>query len=47
MKENGMNIWEASPQLKKELSGVADKMLTEYLKDANSSTKKIFEEYRK
>ncbi len=47
MAKNGMHIWEASPKLKKELSKVADKMLNEYLKDANKDTKKIFEEYRK
>ena len=47
MAKNGMNISEASDTLKKELSKVADKMLNDYLSDANQDTKKIFEEYRK
>ncbi len=47
MAKNGMKISEASDSLKKELSKVADKMLKEYLADANKDTKKIFEEYRK
>ncbi|MGB5920311.1 TRAP transporter substrate-binding protein [Arcobacter sp.] len=47
MAKNGMHIWEVTPKLKEELSKVADKMLNEYLKDANKDTKKIFEEYRK
>jgi TRAP-type C4-dicarboxylate transport system substrate-binding protein len=47
MAKNGMKISEANDTLKKELSKVADKMLKEYLSDANKDTKKIFEEYRK
>ncbi|APW65322.1 MULTISPECIES: TRAP transporter substrate-binding protein [Arcobacteraceae] len=47
MAKNGMKISEASDALKAELSKVADKMLEEYLSDAKSDTKKIFEEYRK
>ena len=47
MAKNGMKISEASDTLKAELSKVADKMLAEYLSDANKDIKKIFEEYRK
>jgi len=47
MAKNGMQISEANMELQKELSTVADKMLKEYLSDANKDTKKIFEEYRK
>jgi len=47
MAENGMHISEASVKLKKELDLIANKMLKEYLSDANNDTKKIFEEYRK
>jgi TRAP-type transport system periplasmic protein len=47
MAQNGMVISEANETLKKELSAVADKMLVEYLADADDETKKIFEEYRR
>lgn len=47
MAKNGMKISEASDELKAELSKVADKMLEEYLSDANKDIKKVFEEYRK
>ncbi|PLY07623.1 MAG: ABC transporter substrate-binding protein [Arcobacter sp.] len=47
MANNGMHISEASDKLKKELAIIANKMLKEYLSDANKDTKKIFEEYRK
>ena len=42
-----MVISEANEALKKELTSVADKMLVEYLADADDETKKIFEEYRR
>jgi len=45
--DHGMKIAEASPELKKQLEGIADKMLAEYLQDADASIKKIFDEYRK
>lgn len=45
--ENGMKVSEASPELKNELDKIANKMLSEYLEDADSQIKKIFEEYRK
>lgn len=45
--DNGMKIADASPELKKELDGVASKMLDAYLKDADASIKKIFAEYKK
>eukprot|EP01029_Cantina_marsupialis_P027000 TRINITY_DN740985_c0_g1_i1.p1 TRINITY_DN740985_c0_g1~~TRINITY_DN740985_c0_g1_i1.p1 ORF type:complete len:319 (-),score=73.78 TRINITY_DN740985_c0_g1_i1:208-1164(-) len=45
--KNGLQVNEASPELKKELDKIADEMLEEYLKGANSQIKKIFEEYRK
>jgi TRAP-type C4-dicarboxylate transport system substrate-binding protein len=47
MAKNGMHISEASDTLKKELAIIANKMLKEYLEDANNDTKKIFQEYRK
>jgi len=47
MAKNGMKISEVNETLKKELSKVADKMLEQYLMDADKDTKKIFEEYRK
>lgn len=47
MAQNGMVISEANETLKKELSAVADKMLVDYLSDADDETKKIFEEYRR
>ena len=46
MAQNGIKISEANETLKKELSIVADKLLLEYLADADDETKKIFEEYR-
>jgi len=45
MAKNGMNISEASDELKKELSNIANDMLKKYLEDADSQTKKIFQEY--
>ena len=45
--KNGMNISEASPELKAELDKIANDLLTKYLDGANSQIKKIFEEYRK
>ncbi len=45
--KNGMVITEASPELKKELKKIADELLNDYLKDANSNIKSIFKEYRK
>ena len=47
MAKNGIKISEANEALKKELSIVADKILLEYLADADADTKKIFEEYRR
>jgi TRAP-type C4-dicarboxylate transport system substrate-binding protein len=47
LKSHGMNISEATPELEKGLDNIAQKMLKEYLKDANSDIKKIFKEYRK
>lgn len=47
MAQNGIKISEANETLKKELSIVADKLLLEYLADADDETKKIFEEYRR
>lgn len=45
--KNGIKITEASPELKKELDAIADKLLTKYLDGANSDIKAIFKEYRK
>jgi len=45
--DNGIKVSEESEELKKQLDSIANKMLEEYLKGANSSIKKIFEEYRK
>ena len=47
MSANGMNISEASPELRKSLDKMANDMLNEYLKDAKSNIKDIFKEYRK
>lgn len=47
MAKNGMKISEASDELKKELDVIANKMLEEYLADADDQTKNIFKEYRK
>lgn len=47
LKDNGMVVSEASETLEKQLDEVADKMLQEYLKDASSDIKAIFEEYKK
>ncbi|WP_428024720.1 TRAP transporter substrate-binding protein [Arcobacter sp.] len=47
MMKNGMLIWEATPKLKIELTKIVDEVLEKYLEDADSDTKKIFEEYRK
>ncbi len=45
--DHGMKISEASPQLAKELDGIAKKLLDDYLSNAGSDVKKIFKEYRK
>ncbi|MGA1933402.1 TRAP transporter substrate-binding protein [Arcobacter sp. YIC-464] len=45
--KNGMKIADATPELKTELDKIANKLLEEYLEDANSDIKKIFKEYRK
>ena len=45
--DNGIKITEASPELKKELDAVAQKMLDAYLVDADPMIKKIFTEYKK
>lgn len=45
--KNGIKINEASPELKKELDGIALELLTEYLDGANSQIQGIFKEYRK
>lgn len=45
--KNGMKIADATPELKAELDKIANKLLEEYLEDANSDIKKIFKEYRK
>lgn len=47
LKENKMQVNEASSELKKELNAVAKKMLDEYLKEADKATKKVFEEFDK
>ncbi|MFA9239608.1 MAG: TRAP transporter substrate-binding protein [Candidatus Paceibacteria bacterium] len=47
MEKNGMRISEASDGLKKDLGVIANKMLDEYLADADEETKNIFKEYRK
>ncbi len=45
--KNGIKINEASPELKKELDGIALELLTQYLEGANSQIQGIFKEYRK
>ena len=45
--ENKMTISEASDTLKSTLSEMAKKMLSDYLKDADDTTKAIFKEYQK
>ena len=45
--KNGVIVSEASEELKTQLDKIADDLLKEYLSDANSQIKKIFEEYRK
>ncbi|NPA73910.1 MAG: TRAP transporter substrate-binding protein [Epsilonproteobacteria bacterium] len=45
--EHGMKISDATPQLKKSLDEIANKMLKQYLEDASPMIKKIFKEYRK
>ena len=47
MEKNGMKISEASAELKTQLEVIANKMLDEYLADADEQTKNIFKEYRK
>lgn len=47
MKKNGMKVSNASPKLKEKLQVIANKMLEEYLKGANSQIKNIFKEYKK
>lgn len=45
MAKNGMRIAEASPILHKQLSIIANNMLTKYLSDADPEIKNIFQEY--
>jgi TRAP-type C4-dicarboxylate transport system substrate-binding protein len=45
--DHGMKIEEATPELKKGLSKIADKLLNQFLQDASPAIKKIFKEYRK
>ena len=47
MEKNGMKITEASDELKKQLDVIANKMLEDYLADADAQTKEIFKKYRK
>jgi len=47
LKKNGMNVSEASPELKAELDKIANDLLEKYLDGANSQIKSIFKEYRK
>ena len=47
MEKNGMKITEASDDLKKQLDVIANKMLEDYLADAEGQTKEIFKKYRK
>ena len=47
MEKNGMKITEASDDLKKQLDLIANKMLEDYLADADAQTKEIFKKYRK
>ncbi|WP_024955011.1 TRAP transporter substrate-binding protein [Sulfurospirillum arcachonense] len=46
LSDNGMVVNEPSAQLKKELDAIGKKLLATYLKGANSSIKKIFDEYK-
>ena len=45
MAKNGMRIAEATPMLTKQLSIIANNLLTKYLSDASPEIKSIFEEY--
>ena len=45
--KNGITIKETTPELKKELDGIANDLLVKYLDGANSQIKSIFKEYRK
>jgi len=45
--DHNMKIEEATPQLKKSLDKIADKLLKKFLEDASPAIKKIFKEYRK
>lgn len=45
--DNGIIVAEPTLELRKQLDEIGQKMLDEYLKDANSATKKIFAEYKK
>ncbi len=47
LKDNGVKVSEANKELKKELDKMANNLLENYLKDANSQIKDIFKEYRK
>lgn len=47
LKANKMQVNEASETLKKELNELAKKMLDDYLKEADSATKKVFKEFEK
>lgn len=44
--KNKMSVTEPSAALSKELKNIADKMLKDYLKDANSRIKNIFKEFK-
>lgn len=46
LKDNGMTVSEPSDTLKKQLDEVAQKMLDEYLSDADDGIKAVFEKYR-
>lgn len=45
--DNGMVVTEPTAELRKQLDEIGQKMLDEYLTDADSATKKIFAEYKK
>jgi len=46
LQAHGMAVEDATPTLKKELDGIAEKMLNDYLKDAPKDVKEIFKKYR-
>ncbi len=45
--EHGMKIEKATPEVKKGLNKIANKLLNKFLEDASPAIKKIFKEYRK